>query len=457
MQYVIHTKPALRGGSTVECVCLQLNFVPMNREILRLAIPNIISNISVPLLSSVDTALMGRMSELHIGAVGIGAMLFNFIYWNFGFLRMGTTGLTAQAFGQQSDEAVAHTLGRALLVVLGVAALLLLLQQPLGEAGILLMNTDAQQANLVREYFFIRIWAAPATLGLYALMGWFFGMQNAIYPLVLTVIINATNILLSVYFVEFQGLGVSGVAYGTLIAQYTGLLTAVALVFYRYRHLLRHFRLRAISEWEKLTGFLRINADIFIRTLCLTGVFGFFYSQSSGQGEMMLAVNTILLQYLNWMSYGVDGFAYASESLVGKYKGASDAPRTRRAIGVSFTWGMGLAVLFSLGYWLGGNALLRLFTNQPDVISAAQPFLFWMVLFPLLGTPSYIWDGVYIGLTASKAMRNSMLLAFVTFLLAYTVARDLGNHGLWLSLLVFLVARGAFQHWLFYRKGLVLN
>ena len=253
------------------------------------------------------------------------------------------------------------------------------------------------------------------------------------------------------------GMGVAGVAYGTLIAQYIGLTAAFGLAFYRYGHLLGHFRLRAISQWQKLLGFLRINADIFIRTLCLTGVFGFFYSQSSGQGEMVLAVNTILLQYLNWMSYGVDGFAYASESLVGKYKGAADHPKTRRAIKLSFAWGMGLAALFSLGYGLGGNGLLRLFTNQADVILAAQPFLFWMVLFPLLGTPSYIWDGVYIGLTASKAMRNSMLLAFVTFLLAYASARGYGNHGLWLAMLIFLVARGGFQYWLYHRKGLALN
>ncbi len=429
----------------------------MNREILRLAIPNIISNISVPLLSSVDTALMGRMSELHIGAVGIGSMLFNFMYWNFGFLRMGTTGLTAQAHGQQSDPQVAHTLGRALLVVFGVAALLLALQYPLGQAGFFLMNAEGEQAELVAAYFYVRIWAAPATLGLYAFMGWFFGLQNAIYPLVLTIVINAANILLSVFFVEYQGLGVAGVAYGTLIAQYIGLLLALGLAWYRYRALLEHFRLRAISEWSKLLSFLRINADIFIRTLCLTGVFGFFYAQSSGKGELVLAVNTILLQYLNWMSYGVDGFAYASESLVGKYKGAGDPERTRLAINRSFVWGMGLALVFSLGYGLGGNGLLRLFTNQADVIAAAQPFLFWMVLFPLLGTPSYIWDGVYIGLTASKAMRNSMLLAFVTFLLAYAAASGLGNHGLWLAMLIFLVARGGFQHLLYRLRGLALN
>lgn len=429
----------------------------MNREILRLAIPNIISNISVPLLSSVDTALMGRMSELHIGAVGVGAMLFNFIYWNFGFLRMGTTGMTAQAFGKQSDAAVAHTLGRALLVVLGVAAALLLLHRPMGSLGIYLMNMEGEQARLVAQYFYIRIWAAPATLGLYAFMGWFFGMQNAIYPLLLTIVINAVNILLSVVLVQHYGMDVEGVAYGTVAAQYVGLLMAGVLFAYRYGYLLQHFQARAIVEWGKLLGFLRINADIFLRTLCLTAAFGLFYSQSSTQGEMVLAVNTILLQFLNWMSYGVDGFAYASESLVGKYKGAGDPPKTRRAIRLSFVWGMGLALLFSLSYGIWGQPLLRVFTNQPEVLAAAQPYLFWMVLFPILGTPSYIWDGVYIGLTASKAMRNSMLLAFAVFLLVTLSTSGLGNHGLLLALLIFLVARGGFQQWLFYKRGLAIR
>jgi MATE family multidrug resistance protein len=429
----------------------------MNKEILRLAIPNIISNISVPLLSSVDTALMGRLSELHIGAVGIGAMVFNFLYWNFGFLRMGTTGMTAQAFGQRSEAAVAHTLGRALLVVLALGALILLLQKPIGTLGFELMNVDGQQYELVAQYFYIRVWAAPATLGLYAFMGWYFGMQNAIYPLILTIAINAVNILLSVYFVEYQGMDVEGVAYGTLIAQYFGLALAVGLFLYRYQGYLAHFRLAAIAEWQKLLGFLRVNADIFIRTLCLTGAFGYFYSQSSAEGAMVLAVNTILLQFLNWMSYGVDGFAYASESLVGKYKGAGDPAKTKQAIKLSFVWGMGLAVLFSLSYSLLGDQLLRLFTNQADVLTAAQPYLFWMILLPILGTPCYIWDGVYIGLTASAAMRNSMLAAVVVFLLVNWLAAGLGNHGLWLALLLFLAARGAAQYGLFYKKGLALQ
>ncbi|MCB0572609.1 MAG: MATE family efflux transporter [Phaeodactylibacter sp.] len=428
----------------------------MNKEILRLAVPNIISNISVPLLSTVDTALMGRLSEWHIGAVGIGSMIFNFVYWNFGFLRMGTTGLTAQAYGAQDEAAIVHTLGRALFVALLVAAGLLALQWPFGEASFYLMNTAEAQQELVARYFYIRIWAAPATLGLYAFMGWFFGMQNAIYPLLLTVLSNVANIALSLFLVRGLGMDVDGVAYGTVGAQYCSLLLAVGLFYYKYRHLLEHFRRSALLHWQQLRKFLGLNADIFIRTLALTGAFAFFYSRSSAEGAMALAVNTILLQFLNWMSYGVDGFAFASESLVGKYKGAADNLKVLQAIRLSFGWGLGLAVLFSLGYWFFGEPILRVFTNQPDVLSAARPFLLWMAVMPLAGTPCYLWDGVFIGLTASRAMRNSMILAFVIFLLAYWAALPLGNHGLWLALLVLLAARGVIQHVLFARKGLEL-
>ncbi len=430
----------------------------MNREILRLAIPNIVSNISVPLLSTVDTALMGRLSELHIGAVGIGAMVFNFVYWNFGFLRMGTTGITAQAFGRKDEAAIIQTLGRALLVVLVVAFLVILFQWPLGKASFFLMNVSEQQYPLVNEYFYIRIWAAPATLGLYAFLGWFFGMQNAIYPLILTVFINVVNILLSFLFIYQFGMDVEGVAYSTVIAQYAGLFLAIFLFFRKYKYLLQYLQRKAILEFDRLRQFLSINRDIFIRTFCLTFAFGFFYSQSSGSGEILLAVNVILLQFLNWMSYGVDGFAFASESLVGKYAGAKDAPKTEKAIRLSFYWGMGLAAVFSLSYWIFGIPLLRVFTNQSDLISASMPYLFWMAVFPLLSTPCYIWDGIFIGLTASKAMRNSMLLALVIFLaIYYPLQQLLGNHGLWLALLVFMIARGGIQHLFYLSKGLEMK
>ena len=430
----------------------------MNREILRLAIPNIISNISIPLLSTVDTALMGRLSELHIGAVGVGAMIFNFIYWNFGFLRMGTTGMTAQAYGKQDNQAAMNVFGRAMLVSMILAFSVMALQIPLGKLSFYLMNVSENQMGLVEDYFYIRIWAAPATLALYGFMGWFFGMQNAIFPLILTVVINVVNIVLSFFFVHYLNMDVDGVAWGTVLAQYTGLLLAIILFFYKYRAFYHFLSREAVLKWNELKKFLSINADIFIRTFFLTFVFGFFYSQSSANGEMILAVNVILLQFLNWMSYGVDGFAYASESLVGKYAGAKDEKNTRRAIRYSFIWGMALALGYSLLYGLGGKPLLSVFTNQADVIAATKPYLFWMFVFPLLSTPCYIWDGVFIGLTAAKSMRNSMLLAFILFLGSFfLIGNTYGNHGLWLILLVFMVSRGIFQQILYWQKGINLT
>ncbi|MEL7021465.1 MAG: MATE family efflux transporter [Bacteroidota bacterium] len=429
----------------------------MNKEILRLALPNIISNISVPLLSTVDTALMGRLSELHIGAVGVGAMIFNFIYWNFGFLRMGTTGITAQAYGQDDTSAIVTTLGRAMLVVLVVAIGILLLQYPLGQWSFALMNISAEQQALVSRYFYIRVWAAPATLGLYALMGWFFGMQNAIYPLILTIAINLVNIILSFVLVHQLQMDVAGVAYGTLGAQYFGLGLGLFLLRWKYRPLFRHLQGSAILKWKALQHFLKLNADIFLRTFCLTLAFGFFYAQSAAGGELVLAANVILLQFLNWMSYGVDGFAYASESLVGKYAGARQDYNTRRAIRLSFGWGMMLAIVFSVVYGLLGSSLLQIYTDQSDVIAATQPYLFWMFLFPILSTPCYLWDGVFIGLTATQSMRNAMLLAFFAYVVAWYFGQHWGNHGLWAALLIFMIFRGAFQGLLYLQKGTALD
>ena len=426
----------------------------MNREMLRLAIPNIISNISVPLLSTVDTALMGRLSELHLGAVGVGAMIFNFVYWNFGFLRMGTTGITAQAFGKKDDSEMMQTISRAMLVALVLAILVFVLQKPIGELSFYLMNISEAQYGLVEEYFYIRIWAAPATLALFAFMGWFFGMQNAIYPLILTVTINLVNIIFSFLLVKKYHMGVAGVAWGTVIAQYVGLLLAIFLFRKKYKSHFQFFSKKATLEIKALSEFLTINRDIFIRTFCLTFAFGFFYSQSSSGGEVILAVNVILLQFLNWMSYGVDGFAFASESLVGKYKGADDQPNLKKAIQLSFVWGMALATLFSLTYWVFGIELLHVFTDKENIITASLPFLFWMVVFPIISTPCYLWDGIYIGLTASRAMRQTMLVAIVVYILFYFLLKnEYGNHGLWAALLIFMAARGLIQ-WGWYRKYL---
>lgn len=429
----------------------------LNKEILQLAIPNIISNISVPLISSVDTGLMGSLSALHIGAVGLGSMIFNFIYWNFGFLRMGTTGMTAQAYGKNNVAAMIHTWGRALIIALLLSGLILLLQAPLANLGFYLMNVASDQYELVATYFYIRIWAAPASLVLVVMMGWFFGMQNAIYPLILTIIINITNILVSYILVHYYNLGVAGVAYGTVIAQYVGVISALFLFSFKYKYLFKSFEKSVLLAGQEFIGFIRINSDIFLRTFCLTIAFGFFYSQSAAAGEEILAVNTILMQFLNWMSFGVDGFAYAAESLVGKYTGAKQIATTKKTIRLSMYWGMALAACFSLIYGVFGTNLVHLFTDKAAIIEAAIPYLWWMVLLPIVGTPCYIWDGIFVGLTAVKAMRNSMLVALMAYLVCYLVLSHFFAgpaflpNVLWLSLITFLVVRGLVQ-WLLYRR-----
>lgn len=420
----------------------------MNKEILRLAIPNILSNISIPLLSSFDTALMGRLGADHLGAVGLGSMIFNFVYWNFGFLRMGSTGMTAQAYGRDNKQEMARIIAQAVLVALSLAFLLMAFQIPILGASQSLLNVSLDQQPLVAQYFSIRIWAAPAALGMYALMGWFFGMQNAIYPLLLTLIINGVNMALSYYWVHHLGWGIEGVAWGTVVAQYIGLLAGSILLFHQYNWVKKVVKDRLVLTWSGLKRFLTINSDIFIRTLCLTFAFAFFYRQSAILGDLILATNVILLQYVNWMSYGVDGFAFAAESLVGKYYGAKNKLALQKAIRLSFIWGFALAILYATVYGFSSQHLLYVFTDEAEIIDAAQPYLLWMVVFPLLGTACYIWDGIYIGLTASKAMRNTMLLAFSTFILTYfLVGQSWNNHGLWLSLTAFMVFRGLIQWW----------
>ena len=361
----------------------------INKELLKLAIPNILSNISVPLLSSVDTALMGHESVKHLGAVGIGAMVFNFLYWNFGFLRMGTTGFASQAFGANDKQEVINTLFRSAFLALIISFILILFGGGLGNIACQLMNVQEGQFDLVYEYFTIRIWAAPASLLLFTLFGWFFGMQNAIFPLLVTITLNLTNIFVSFYLVRYMGMGIAGVAWGTVIAQYTGLLIALLLFTVKYRQLLRDLNAQALKRLDKLSLFLKINGDIFLRTFCLTFVFGFFYAQSSKMQANTLEINTILMQFLNWMSYGVDGFAYAAESLVGKYLGASNKDKLKLAVRQSFRWGMGMALVYALVYLFFGESLLAIFTNDPILIAASSAYLYWMFILPIAGTPCY--------------------------------------------------------------------
>ena len=417
----------------------------MNKQILRLAVPNILSNLSVPLLSSVDTAVVGHLDKVsYLGAIAIGSMIFNFIYWAFGFLRMGTTGLTAQAFGKNSLNDQILTLARSLLLAILAAVLIILFQSIIKKISFFLIEANQEVEFFARQYFDIRIYAAPATLGLYAFHGWFLGMQNAKYPLILALFVNILNILFNLFFIYVLNMKTDGVALGTVISQYFGLLLAIILYFKKYSELSSALVKERIIDLVPLKNFFNINFNIFIRTLCLIFTFSFFTAKSAEFKVNILAVNTILLQLWMILSYGVDGFAFAAESLVGKYFGMNDKANLIKVIKFIFIWAFALAVLLSLSYWFFGREILSLYTNKKYLIDLALTFFIWTIIAPIINSFCYIWDGIYIGATATKPMRDSMLIStFLVFLPIYLLTKDiLGNHSLWIALLIFMFVRG---------------
>ncbi|WKZ68663.1 MAG: MATE family efflux transporter [Melioribacteraceae bacterium] len=417
----------------------------MNKKILRLAIPNILSNLSVPLLSSVDTAIVGHLEKVsYLGAIAIGSMIFNFVYWGFGFLRMGTTGLTAQAFGKKNDEEIILVLARSLSVAFAAAILIFGLQYFIKEISFYLVTTEPEVEKYARDYFDIRIFAAPATLGLYAFHGWFLGMQNAKYPLILTVVVNVLNIGFNFLFIYGYGMNVDGVALGTVFAQYLGLILAIFLYLKKYREFTAALIIKKITDVEPIKKFFSVNFDIFLRTLSLIFAFTFFTAVSAELGTEILAANTILLQLWMILSYGVDGFAFAAESLVGKYIGAGNKQKLQSAIKYSFIWGIGLGVILTIIYFFLDREILAFYTDKTEIINLASAYFIWTLLAPLTNSICYIWDGVFIGATATKPMRNSMLLSVLIFYLPiyYLTVDILGNDALWLAMISFMIVRG---------------
>ncbi len=415
----------------------------INQQIVRLSIPNIISNFSIPLLGAVDMALMGRLeTEHYLGAVGIGGVIFSFIYWGFGFVRMTTTGLTAQAFGENDTAECGLLLQRSLSIGIIGSLLLLILQGVLADISFILIGTSPEVEELARTYFHIRIYAAPATLCLHAFHGVFLGLQNANYPMVLTIIVNLVNIVLNLIFVNLLGMKVEGVALATVIAQYVGLILASALFLARYRNLLTTWDFRKVPAFSKLKRFLSISSDIFIRTLCLVFSFAYFTAQSAALSDAFLAINTILLQYINLMSYAIDGFAFAAESMVGKYKGAQDMQNLKRTTRQIFLCAFLFGGVVMLIFFVFGKQLLYLFTDQVKLIEQAKPYLVWIIVAPIVNVAAYIWDGIYLGATASKPLRNSMIISMLLFLGAVYLLMPFGNHGLWGALTLLLVVRG---------------
>lgn len=426
----------------------------MNKKILQLAIPSIISNITVPLLGLIDVAIVGHLgSASYIGAIAVGGMLFNIIYWLFGFLRMGTSGMTSQAFGKRDLTEVTRVLMRAVGVGLSVALCLLLLQYPIRQIAFTLIDATPEVRKLATIYFSICIWGAPAVLGLYGFTGWFIGMQNSRFPMFIAITQNVVNIVASLAFVFLLNMKIEGVALGTLIAQYAGLLMASLLWLRYYGRLKIPFRWREIVGRTAMRRFFLVNSDIFFRTLCLVAVTTFFTSTGARQGDVVLAVNTLLMQLFTLFSYIMDGFAYAGEAMTGRYIGAQNQQGLHRMIRLLFRWGWGLSFFFTLLYMIGGQGFLGLLTNDQTVIDAAGNYYYWVLAIPLAGFAAFLWDGILIGATATRLMLYSMLVASgMFFLIYYLFFGRMGNHALWMAFLLYLSLRGIMQ-WILWRRN----
>ncbi len=416
----------------------------MNREIFRIAIPSIVTNITVPLLGMVDLSIAGHIGTASvIGAISVGGLIFNMVYWLFNFLRMGSSGLTAQAFGRENGHDERRVLRMALSVALSCGIMIFLLQRPIERFAYLLITPTDEVWSLAVSYFRVRVWAAPAVLSLFAINGWFVGMQNSHYPMVIAIGQNALNILSSAILVFFFHLGIEGIALGTVLSQYAGLLASVYFV-----HKIKCHDSDIGNSLSTLSyqSFFTINANIFLRMLCLIAVTTAFTSFGARQGDQILAANSLLMQLFILFSYFCDGFALSGEALVGKYTGANDLSNKIKCVRQIFVWSFGVVLLFTLVFYVGGEYVLLLLTDSLDVLKATDPYMTWVLLIPITGFAAFIWDGVYIGATATRYMLYTLACGSLVFFGVWALPLPLAdNHKLWLAFIMYLSTRSLFQ------------
>lgn len=420
----------------------------MNREILKITLPAIATNITVPLLSLVDISIAGHLgNESYLCAISLGGTLVNMLYWNFGFLRMGTSGLTAQAFGAKDHSEMGNLLIRSVIVSLCAALLILLLRFPVQSLAFRYTQSDPLVEAQASSYLAICILGAPAMMCMYSFKGWFIGMQNSTYPMIIAISVNLFNIVCSLLFVFVIHLGVEGIALGTMLSQYFGILLAILLWRHKYqKELSPLIRKEEVLNWQKLKRFATLNSGIAIRTFCLTAVTTFFPLAGAKQGTLLLAVNTLLMQFFSIFSYFTDGFAYAGEALVGRYIGAKEPSNLHKSIHLLFRWGIGLVVFFTLAYIFGSDLFLRLLTNEETIRIAAQDYKVWIWLVPLCGFAAFLWDGIMVGATMAKGMVVSMVISALLFFTLYNLLIEpYGNDGLWIAFLSYLATRGIIQ------------
>ena len=427
-------------------VLYSLPMTSHDKQILHIALPAIISNITVPLLGMVDMAIIGHIGDAaYLGAIAVGSMLFNVVYWLFGFLRMGTGGLTSQAFGRQDTSEEKRILLRSLAIAALIGFLFILLQLPVRNLAFRLLGATPQVSHLAARYYAICVWGAPAVLGLYSMTGWFLGMQNTRFPMFISIIQNIVNILCSLLFVFGLKWKIEGVAWGTVIAQYIGF--SLALLFYlrgyKFLHSIK-VNCQDLLDWTALQRFFVVNRDIFLRTLCLVAVTLYFTSVGARQGDLLLAVNALLMQLFTLYSYFMDGFAYAGEAICGRYIGARQRIDFYTTIRHLFIWGGALMILFTVIYALAGNLFITWLTDDIDVQNMATTYMPWVIGIPLAGMAAFLLDGVFIGSTATRSMLISMAVATIIFFSTYHIfSTYIANHALWMAFLLYLITRGA--------------
>jgi len=413
----------------------------------KLAMPMIMANISIPILGMVDTAVVGHLDSAHyLGAVAIGTLIFSFLFWGFGFLRMATTGLTAQAVGNQDPSQSQLILLQAVYFALVIALFILIFQQSISQIAFHYIDSSELVKTSAKQYFDIRIWSTPAILVNYVIWGWLIGNEATKSTLFLVLTVNIINIILDILFVNFLAMDVNGVALASVIAEYSGLLLGIVMLQKRGIKLIRLNGLFKSFNKKQFYGVLTLHGNIFLRTLCLIFSFAFFTIQSAKYGDNVLAANSVLLNFITFMAFVLDGFANATEVLSGKAIGQHNHPQLRHVVFITGIWSLAMAILFSVIYQLFGSHIITLLTSIPDVINIANQYLIWLVIAPFIGFWSYLFDGLFIGATRSREMRNTMLFStFICYLPAWYFLQNMGNDGLWIALLIFLAARGLSQ------------
>ena len=417
---------------------------------MRLAVPSILANITIPLVGLVDTAIVGHLSDAAaIGGIAIGTMLFDLLYWNFGFLRVGTSGLAAQAYGAGQRDECGKILTQSLTLALMATLFVWAIQWFFVTAVLAVVPCSPEAASVAREYFFIRIWAAPATLSLMTFKGWFIGMQDTKSPMAVDILVNAVNMAASYGLAVYTPLGIAGVAWGTLIAQYSGLVLAVLILFFRYTGtpVSRYQEWKAAIRWTEMRRMLALNGDLFIRSLCFMVVYVGFTSLASRYGDTELAVSSILMKFFMFFSFFVDGFAYAGEALVGKAFGEvqRDDVLCTKVSGIVrslFYWAIGVGLVFTVLYAIWGNAFIAMMTSDSGVLDASKYYIGWLIAMPLVSALAFMWDGVYVGATAGKQIRNAMIWAAVAFVAVYAATYSwAGAQALYIAYFAHLIAR----------------